>query len=185
LPSINGCPTAGNLAVLVNFSKNPGNYPVSWQSSFSFWSLSNANKFVNAYGEMPYSRPLIIKLYGTFNLPYQIMFSFIFQHISGSPWGRTVRVLPPADWAAENNVSLAGYTINVEEPGARWNEAYDNIDVRLQKDFSLGPGKLGLYVDIFNLLGAYTLIVNKNPAGTWRPAAEALQPALSLRAHWA
>ena len=156
----------------VNFSKNPGNYPVSWQSSFSFGAFSNANKFVNAYGEMPYSRPLIIKLYGTFKLPYQIMFSFIFQHISGSPWGRTVRVLPPATWAAEHNVSSAGYTLNVETPGTRWNEAYDNLDIRLQKDFTLGPGRFGFYVDIFNLLGAYTLTINKNPAGTWKPVDE-------------
>jgi hypothetical protein len=27
-------------------------------------------------------------------------------------------------------------------------------------------------VDIFNLLGAYNLTINKNPAGTWRPAGE-------------
>jgi hypothetical protein len=103
---------------------------------------------------MPYSRPTIIKLYGTFNLPYQIMFSFIFQHVDGSPWGRTVRVLPPEQWAAEHNVSSTGYTINVETPGTRRNEPYDNLDIRFQKDFRLGPGNLGFYVDIFNLLGA-------------------------------
>ncbi|HRD01322.1 MAG TPA: carboxypeptidase regulatory-like domain-containing protein [Candidatus Saccharicenans sp.] len=156
-----------------NFSKNPGNYPVSWQSSSSFGVFSNANSFVNRYGEMPYSRPTIIKLYGTFNLPYQIMFSFIFQHVDGSPWGRTVRVLPPEQWAAEHNVSSTGYSINVETPGTRWNEPYDNLDIRFQKDFRLGPGNLGFYVDIFNLLGAYTLTINKNPGGTWRPVNEA------------
>lgn len=69
----------------VNFARNKGNYPVGWQSSFSFWNFSSANSFVNSYGELPYSRPIIIKLYGTFNFPYQIMFSFIFQHIDGSP----------------------------------------------------------------------------------------------------
>jgi len=156
----------------VNFSKNPGNYAVSWQSSFSFYSFSSANSFVNAYGEMPYSRPTIIKLYGTFNLPYQIMFSFIFQHIDGSPWGRTVRVLPPKGWATAHNASTMGYTIYVESPGTRWNEAYDNLDVRFEKDFNIGPGKLGFYVDIFNVLGAYTLTISKNPGGTWRPVDE-------------
>jgi hypothetical protein len=29
-----------------------------------------------------------------------------------------------------------------------------------------------LYVDIFNLLGAYTLNISKNPGGTWSPADE-------------
>ncbi|MGC8746868.1 MAG: carboxypeptidase regulatory-like domain-containing protein, partial [Candidatus Saccharicenans sp.] len=119
---------------------------------------------------LPYSRPVVIKLYGTFNLPYQIMFSFIFQHIDGSPWGRTVTVVPPADWAAANNVSSVRYSIYVEPPGTRRNEAYDNLDIRFQKDFLLGPGRLGFYMDVFNLLGAYTLTIAKNPGGTWRPA---------------
>lgn len=156
----------------VNFSKNKGNYSVGWQSSFSFWNFSNANSFVNAYGELPYSRPVIVKLYGSFNLPYQIMFSFIYQHIDGSPWARTVRVLPPADWAAAHNAAMIGYTINVEPPGTWRNEAYDNLDIRFEKDFNIGPGKLGFYMDVFNVLGAYTLTVSKNPGGTWRPAGE-------------
>jgi len=156
----------------VNFSKNKGNYPVSYQSSYSFGNFSNANSFVNAYGELPFSRPVVIKLYGTFNLPYEIMFSFIFQHVDGSPWGRTVKVVPPSDWAAAHNVSSIPYSIYVEPPGTRRNEAYDNLDIRFQKDFNIGPGRLGFYMDVFNLLGAYTLTIAKNPAGTWRPAGE-------------
>jgi len=156
----------------VNYSKSKGNYPVKVSSLYSFGVFSNANSFVNAYGELPYSYPLVIKLYGTFQLPYQIMFSFIFQHIDGSPWCRTVRVVPPSNWAAAHNVSTVPYTINVETPGTRWNEPYDNIDIRIEKDFIVGPGRLGFYIDIFNLLGAYTLTIVKDPAGTWRPADE-------------
>lgn len=156
----------------VNFSKNTGNYPVGYQSSFSFYNLNNANSFVNSYGELPYSRPVIIKLYGTFNLPYQIMFSFIFQHIDGSPWGRTVTVVPPQQWAQAHNVQTIPYSIYVEPPGTRRNEGYDNLDVRFQKDFTLGLGKIGFYVDIFNLLGQYTLTIAKNPGGKWRPVDE-------------
>ena len=100
------------------------------------------------------------------------MFSFFYQHIDGSPWGRTVNVEPPAGWAEAHNAATYPYGIYVEKPGTRRNEASDSLDLRLEKDFRLGPGKLGLYVDIFNLLGAYTLTVRKNPAGTWRPADE-------------
>jgi hypothetical protein len=156
----------------VNFSRNKGNYPVAVETSYSLENFSDANSFVNSYGELPYSYPLIVKLYGTFHLPYQIIFSFLFQHIDGSPWCRTVTVLPPADWAAKHNVAMIGYTINVEPRGTWRNEAYDNLDIRFEKDFNLGPGRLGFYMDVFNLLGAYTLIVSKNPAGTWRPAGE-------------
>jgi len=153
----------------VNFSKSTGNYPVSYASWASFSTYSNANSFVNTYGELPYSRPILIKLYGTVSLPYQFMFSFFYMHTDGSPWGRTVTVRPPAAWAAANNVSSASYSIYVETPGTRRNEAADSLDLRLEKDFKLGPGRLGAYVNVFNLLGAYTLTVAKNPGGTWRP----------------
>ncbi len=153
----------------VNFTKSTGNYPVSYASWASFSTFSNANSFVNTYGELPNSRPILIKLYGTINLPYQFMFSFFYLHADGSPWGRTVTVRPPAEWAAANNVASASYSIYVEKPGTRRNEAADSLDLRLEKDFKLGPGRLGAYVNVFNLLGAYTLTVAKNPGGTWMP----------------
>lgn len=156
----------------VNFTKSKGNYPMSYASWGSQGVFSSANAFVNSYGDMPYGRPLVIKLYGTFILPYDFMFSFFYTHSDGSPWGRTVTVQPPAAWAAAHNVSRTGYSIYVNSPGTYWNEASDNIDLRLGKDLRLGPGSLGAYVNIFNLLGAYTLTVAKNPGGTWRPADE-------------
>ena len=156
----------------VNFSKATGNYPVGYASWASFGNFSSANSFVNRYGELPYSRPILVKLYGTFSFPYQIMFSFFYRHTDGSPWGRTVTVRPPEDWAAANNASTASYSIYVEPPGTYRNESSDSLDVRLEKDFNLGPGKLGIYMDVFNLLGAYTLNVAQNPGGTWRPADE-------------
>ena len=100
------------------------------------------------------------------------MFSFFYLHTDGSPWGRTVTVRPPEDWAAANNASTTSYSIYVEPPGTYRNESSDSLDVRLEKDFNLGPGKLGIYMDVFNLLGAYTLNVAQNPGGSWRPADE-------------
>jgi len=153
----------------VNFSKSTGNYPVGYASWASAYTFSNANSFVNRDGELPYSRPLLVKLYGTFSLPYQFMLSFYYVHADGSPWGRTVTVLPPAAWAEANNAATYEYTINVEKPGTRRNESSDSLDLRLEKTFKLGPGTIGAYVDIFNLLGSYTLTVAKNPGGTWEP----------------
>lgn len=156
----------------VNYTKSKGNYSLgyaSWQSQGVF---SSPNSFVNAYGEMTYSRPLMVKLYGTFMLPYRFLFSFFYTHYDGSPWGRTVTVRPPAEWAAANNAATTGYSIYVSPPGTYRNEAADNLDLRIGKDFKLGPGSLEAYMNVFNLLGAYTLTVAKNPAGTWRPADE-------------
>jgi len=156
----------------VDFSKLTGNYPVTVSDWDSYAAFSSPNSFVNAYGELPNSRPILIKLYGSFSLPYQLMFTLFYMHTDGSPWARTVTVVPPAAWVAAKKVKSTSYGINVETPGTRRNEASDSLDLRLEKDFKLGPGTLGAYVDIFNLLGAYTLTINKNPGGTWRPADE-------------
>ncbi len=153
----------------VNLSKSEGNYPVGYASWASQYTFSNANSFVNRYGDLPYSRPLMVKLYGTFTLPYRFMFSFFYTHFDGSPWARTVTVRPPAAWAAANNASTTGYSINVNAPGTYWNEPTDSLDLRLGKDFKVGPGTLEAFVNVFNLLGAYNLTVSKNPGGTWRP----------------
>ena len=156
----------------VNFTKLKGNYNMGYASWASQSIYSTPNSFVNAYGEMGYSRPLIIKLFGTFDLPYGFLFSFFYSHYDGSPWGRTVTVQPPAGWAEENNAATTGYKIYVSPPGTYRNEAADNLDLRFGKDFRLGPGRLDAYINVFNLLGMYTLTVSKNPAGTWRPADE-------------
>jgi len=153
----------------VNFSELNGNYPVTTGSYSAYSAFSTPNSFVNTYGEMPFSRPVVIRLYGSFSLPYKLMLSFFYMHIDGAPWARTVTVVPPAAWVAANIVKSTSYSTNVEPPGARRNEASDSLDLRIEKDFKLGPGTLGFYVDIFNLLGAYNLTINKNPAGTWKP----------------
>jgi hypothetical protein len=153
----------------VNFSKSTGNYRVSYASWASSWVFSNPNAFVNADGELPYSRPVMIKLYGTFNFPYDILVSLFYQHVDGSPWGRTVEVRPPTAWAEAHSTRTWSYDIQVETRGTRRNQSRDSLDLRLEKDFPLGPGKLGLYVDIFNLLGMYSVSTEKNPGGIWLP----------------
>ena len=162
----NGWQVGGSFS----YTKMTGNYPVTrapWASQYVF---SNPNTFVNNNGDLPFSRPIMVKLYGTFRMPYNFLFSFFFQHIDGSPWGRTVGVNPPADWAAANNARTWAYSIYVEEPGSRWNQASESLDVRIEKDLKVGPGTLGFYADIFNLLNSYTVNVSNNPGGTWRPA---------------
>lgn len=79
----------------VTFSQSRGNYPVSYASWASFSTYTSPNSFVNAYGDLPYSRPILIKLFGTFNLPYRFMFSFFYTHLDGSPWDERSGFNPP------------------------------------------------------------------------------------------
>ena len=44
----------------INFSRSKGNFPVTIGSMYSFGAFSNANSFVNSYGDLPGSRPLLL-----------------------------------------------------------------------------------------------------------------------------
>lgn len=152
-----------------NHTSLKGNYSLSLNSAYSMSVYSTPNSFVNSYGDLPFSRPIMIRFYGTFQLPYDFVFGFIYSHQDGAPWGRTVSVRPPNAWAAANNVRVLSYTIYVEPPGTRREQPSDNLDVRIGKDFPVGPGILSFFMDVYNLLGAYTISDIRNPGGTWLP----------------
>ena len=155
----------------ISFSKLTGNYPISFAAWQAYGSVfSSPNYLVNRDGELPNSRPIMIRLYGSFKFPYDFILSFFYRHFDGVPWGRTVRVVPPGDWAAAHSAETWSYSIQVETPGTRRDQPTESLDFRLEKDFKLGPGQLGVSVDIFNVLGSYRISTVYNPAGTWRPA---------------
>ena len=61
-------------------------------------------------------------------------------------------------------------SVTVEDPDARQNVSTDNMDFRVEKEFPVGNlGRLGLFVDIFNLFGAVYPSIGVNPGGTWSP----------------
>ena len=141
----------------------------------SVWGYSaaylQANWFVNRFGYIGSDCPLAIKLFGTFSLPLRFLASFYYVHFSGAPWQRSVTVYPPAGWAAANNAQGLSYSVNLESSGTRRDTAYDNLDFRLEKELGLGRfGKLGVFVDVFNLLGNQYVTIGMNPGGTWRPS---------------
>jgi hypothetical protein len=135
-------------------------------------AYNDANWFVNRYGRTDYDVPLAVKLYGGFELPYGFVTSFYYTHFEGTPFTRTVTIYPPAGWAAANTAVPWATSVNVEVQGSRRNQSTDNIDFRLEKEFRLPIGKIGVFMDVLNLLGNRYVSVGMNPGGTWRPAAE-------------
>ncbi|MBM3295536.1 MAG: TonB-dependent receptor [Candidatus Aminicenantes bacterium] len=149
---------------------NTDDYGSVWGYSGAY---NNPNWFVNRYGYIGADRPLVIKLYGSFRLPARFIASFYSTYYSGSPWQRTVTVFPPSGWMAAKGALGYSYSVNVEPSGTRRNPATTNVDFRLEKEFLIGRlGKLGVFVDVFNLLGSTFVNVSMNPAGTWRPTDE-------------
>jgi len=156
----------------VTLSKTTGNTEGSAQGPIYSRDFQNPNNLVNKDGgRTANDRPLYIKLYGTFMFPLKIMASFSYLYASGAPFARNVRVYAPADWAAANNVDRTySYVVYTEKLGTQRDLSQSQMDFRLEKQFALGRyGKLGVFLDVFNLFGTTHVNVVQNPGGSWRP----------------
>jgi hypothetical protein len=151
-------------------SKLTGNYNGRGGDTNGFsTAFDTPNWFVNKTGRSEDDRPLAIKLYGTFDLPWGFVSSLYYTHYAGFPYQRTVTVVAPAGWAEAHNAMPGAMYVNAEPQGSRRNQDYDNVDFRLEKNFNVSVGKLTLGVDVYNLLGNRYLQTGLNPGGTWVP----------------
>jgi len=162
------------IAGSVVYSKAYGNiggwYGVSWG-----WSGlgDDPNQFVNAYGRQDVDRPLQIKLMGTAQLPYRIFLSAVYQFFTGSPWGRYATIYPDSAWCTANNGYRTGYGVYIEPIDERQNRGWNQLDLRLEKEFVLGDfGTLGFYVDVLNILGWSDVNVSRDDVYRWYPSTE-------------
>jgi len=129
--------------------------------------FNDPNTLTNAYGSLFFDRPLQIKVMGTYLLPYDFVISAYLRHYSGIPWGRTIsRVYFPADFP---DVQQTYVTLSAEAPGSQRRVSYTNLDLRVEKGFTIkGGGKFDLFLDIFNVGGRSGVIVDNDPAARLR-----------------
>jgi len=159
----------------VTLSKTWGNMLGDYGNIWGYAAPGNsANWFVNNDGRLPgEDRNLVMKLFGTFSLPYGLLGSFYYNFYTGAVWQRSVTVYAPAAWAAANGIDTSrapSYSINLEPQGSRRLYTYQNLDARFEKDFSFGKwGTFSAYLDIMNLLGNFYPNYTTNSGGTWRP----------------
>ena len=166
-----GWQVGGSVTISKTWGNIAGDYNNIWGYALPG---NNANWYVNNEGRLPgEDRNLVIKLYGTFNLPFGILSSFYYNFYTGTPWQRSVTVSAPTAWANANGVDLSrapSYTVNIEPQGIRRNYTWQNVDFRLEKDFSFKKiGTFSIYLDVYNLLGNFYPNYTTNPGGTWKP----------------
>jgi len=158
-------------------SRATGNINSGYYASSGYSNAANSpNYFINTPGSsrLDYDRPLAIKLMGTYRFPYDFFLSFYFTHMSGTPWTRSITVVPPSSWAEEKN-AYSCYYVNVllEEPGIRRNEAFNNLDIRIEKELRFaGFGNINAYLDASNVLGNKYQTIIRNDGGYWFPENE-------------
>ncbi|UCC40457.1 MAG: TonB-dependent receptor [Candidatus Aminicenantes bacterium] len=157
-------------------SKATGNIGLGYGASSVFTSAANSPNYFENYPEgsrLDFDRSLLIKLMGTYRFPFDFFLSFYYTHMSGIPWARRVTIIPPSSWALEENVYRSYANVLLEEPGTRRNKSYDNLDIRITKELSLGNfGRLTAYIDIIDALGNKYRSIAQNDGGYWFPADE-------------
>src|SRR5262249_10452275 len=135
------------LGASVTVSKSEGRLgssrglPAASQSSLAGTFGQNPNDFVNTDGRLIGDRPVLAKAQLVVELPWGFTGAAAFQHQSGRPWGRRIRVpglgIPT--------------TIRAEQiDGSRRVSDWNFLDVRLQKDFALGAARLAVFADVLN-----------------------------------
>jgi len=164
------------LAGSVTMSKTTGNIGLGYfASSGATMAADTPNYFLNIKQDarLDYDRPLILKLAGTYRFPFDIYMSFFYLYTSGTPWARSVTIFPPSQDGTENTVAALPVTVLLENPGTRRTDALENLNIRIEKEFTLSRSKkISLLFDVFNVLGKQYQILVKNDGGFWYPSEE-------------
>ncbi|MBS3818162.1 TonB-dependent receptor [bacterium] len=164
------------LAGSMVYSSLTGNIGSGYESSSGFSQLGKSpNDLIHhpSDSKLAFDRPLSIKLMGTYRFPYDFHFSFFYRYLSGKPWARSVTIIPPSSWIEEKNARYFPVDVLLERPGERRKQSFNNMDIRIRKDFSLKQfGSLNVSVDILNALGNQYRHILQNEGGFWFPQEE-------------
>ncbi|MBN1272457.1 MAG: TonB-dependent receptor [Candidatus Aminicenantes bacterium] len=158
------------------YSKARGNTGLGFASSSVYPGIAfSPNYFTNRTKDslLDFDRPFVLKVLGTYRFPLGISASLFYSYMSGTPWIRSVTIVPPSEWAAENNVFPEEALILLEDSETNRFDPIHNVDFRIEKDFNIGgSAKLGAFIDIYNLLGTKYQILAPNDGGYWFPDKE-------------
>lgn len=130
------------------YSKNEGLISTEFNATHGLRAyFNNPNAHVNAVGRLPGERRHQFKLMGMLKGPWGINLSTNIQIFSGRRFTRQVNSL---DLGLDLN---QGSSTNLAEArGSHGLPSRTIIDLKVEKVFSLGPVKLSIFGDVFNLL---------------------------------
>lgn len=150
----------------MTLSKLEGNIDTSFAATTSLSEAFNSpNWSINRYGRLLSDIPLLIKIQGSFRLPFGFFLSGLYSYMSGGPWVRILRVQLPFDSTIEFPGSFVD--VNAEPPGKQRHQSKNNLDLRIEKSFKLQKTRtFHLSFDIINILGDHGFILNRELSGT-------------------
>jgi len=112
-------------------------------------TTADPNYWINADGNSTYDPTHMLKIQGTYVLPFDISFNAYFRAITGNAWTTRYRT----DYLNQGRV-----TFYAEPRGSNHYDVASILDVRLEKTFNLAKRyRLGVILDAFNVLNADTI----------------------------
>jgi hypothetical protein len=142
-------------------SKSSGFVGTEFGDSSSISPLFDTpNTLINAEGRLGLNRTYQLKLLGTYRFPHGISFSGYYRWLSGRPYNRTVLFTAydsNGDGINDRPFEGGSILINAEPRGSRTLDSLHLTDVRVEKEFGLGQGRLGVILDVFNLFNIDTV----------------------------
>jgi len=86
-------------------------------------------------------------------------------------WFASATLIP--SWTTPRKAYRTFYPVRLEAPGSRRRRSWNNLNLRLEKEFRMGGfGRLGAYVDVINVLGYSDVDIGQNDVYRWQPSAE-------------
>jgi hypothetical protein len=140
------------LLVSFTWSKHEGMLS-SLEYASSMFDEPNADYY--AYGRTYWDRPIILKVSGSYQLPWGINVGASFRFNSGAPYARDAEI--------KFNYTGSWDTIQMEPRGSERYDSVTILDIRAEKSFQIPGsgffpgGKLGFVIDVFNLFNTNTV----------------------------
>jgi len=133
------------------YSKTKGTVDNGWADDIG-WNSRNSqqmgdpNYWINADGNATFDPTHMLKVQGTYVLPFDISFSASFRAITGSAWAQRFRT---------RSLNQGRVTFFTEPRGANHYDMQKILDLRLEKIFTLAQKyRLGVMLDVFNVFNA-------------------------------
>ena len=121
---------------------------VGWNKRDSL-QMGDPNYWINADGNATFDPTHMLKIGGTYILPFDISFSASFRAITGSAWAQRFRT---------RSLNQGRVTFFAEPRGANHYDMQKILDLRLEKIFILAQKyRLGVMFDVFNVFNANTI----------------------------
>jgi hypothetical protein len=112
-------------------------------------AVGDPNFWTNAEGTLTNNPTHMVKLQGTYVLPLDINFNFYYRAITGNAWTTQYRT---------QRFTQGRVTFFAEDRGSNQYELVNNLDIRLEKIFTLATKyRLGIMVDVFNVFNDDTI----------------------------